>query len=163
MVEELHRRRVLEFLDAFYAGDLEGALACCTDDIDFVARAPVELLPHMGRHRGKAAVAGMWRTVHSRYSSMRHEVPMIVAEGDKVAALIRVFFGKKDSERMVQFTIADFYTLRDGRIMRISQFLDTFDVVQQLLDRDIAGDLAGDGRAGDSPCPSSGRSASDRP
>jgi uncharacterized protein len=145
MVEELHRRRVLKFLDAFYSGDLEGALACCTDDIDFVARAPVDLLPHMGRRQGKAAVSETWQTVHSHYSSMRHEVPMIVAEGDKVAALIRVFFRKKNNERMVQFTIADFYTLRDGRIMRISPFLDTFDVVQQLLDRDIAGDLAGDG------------------
>ena len=144
MVEELHRQRVLKFLDAFYSGDLDGALACCTDDIDFVARAPVDLLPHMGPRQGKAAVSEMWRTVHSHYSSMRHEVPMIVAEGDKVAALIRVFFGKKDSERMVQFTIADFYSFRDGRIMRISQFLDTFDVVQQLLDRDIAADLAGD-------------------
>ncbi len=145
MVEEPHRRRVLKFLDCFYSGDLEGALACCSDDIDFVAHAPVDLLPHMGPRRGKAAVAEMWRTVHSHYSSMRHEVPMIVAEADKVAALIRLFFRKQDSERMMQFTIADFYTLRDGRIMRISQFLDTFDVVQQLLDRDIAGDLAGDG------------------
>jgi|HubBroStandDraft_6_1064221.scaffolds.fasta_scaffold586468_2 ketosteroid isomerase-like protein len=80
MVEELHRQRVLKFLDAFYSGDLDGALAYYTDDIDFVAQA-------------------------------------------------------------------DFYTLRDGRIMRISQFLDTFDAVQQLLDRDIAGDLAG-GRLG---------------
>jgi ketosteroid isomerase-like protein len=91
MADDLHRQRVLNFLDAFYSGDLEGALACCSDDIDFVAHAPVDILPHMGHRKGKAAVREMWQTVHSRYSGMRYEVPVIVAEGDNAAAYIRAF------------------------------------------------------------------------
>jgi hypothetical protein len=39
-----------------------------------------------------------------------------VAECDKVAANIRVFFRKSSNDRMVQFDFAAFYTLRDGRI-----------------------------------------------
>jgi ketosteroid isomerase-like protein len=58
----------------------------------------------------------MWKIVHTRYSNMRHELPALVAEGDKVAAHIRVFFRKSSNDRIVQFDIADFYTLRDGRI-----------------------------------------------
>ena len=143
MADDLHRQRVLNFLDAFYSGDIEGALACCSDDIDFVAHAPVDLLPHMGHRKGKAAVREMWQTVHARYSSMRHEVPIIVAEGDKVAAYIRVLFRKRSNDRVVQTDIADFYTFRDGRIARIRQFLDSFDLVQQVLERDIAADLTG--------------------
>ena len=49
---------------------------------------------------------------------MRCEVPILVAEGDKVAANIRVFFRKSINQRMVQFDIAAFYTLRDGQIAR---------------------------------------------
>ena len=124
MVEELHRQRIVKFHDAFYSGDLEGALACCTDDIDFIAHAPIDILPHMGHRRGKAEVAEMWRIVHARYSSMRYEVPMMVAEKDNVAATIRVFFRKRSNDRMVQIDIADFYTFRDGRICQIHQFLD---------------------------------------
>ena len=84
----------------------------------------------------------MWRTIHARYSSMRYEVPTIVAEGDKVAAIIRVFFRKRSNDRIVQFDIAAFYTLRDGRIAQIREVMDTFDLVQQLLERDVGAVLA---------------------
>ena len=102
MVEDLHRQRIVKFLDAFYSGDIEGALACCNDDIDFVAHAPIDILPHMGHRHGKAEVAEMWKIVHARYSSMRHEIPMMVAEKDNVAATIRVFFRKRSNDRVVQ-------------------------------------------------------------
>jgi len=50
----------------------------------------------------KDEVRQMWQTIHRRYSSMRYEVPIIVAEDDKVAANIRVFFEKTDSRRVMQ-------------------------------------------------------------
>jgi ketosteroid isomerase-like protein len=141
MSADLHRQRVLDFLEVLYSGDIEGALVRCTDDIDFLANAPVDILPHMGHRHGKDAVREMWKTVHARYSSMRYEVPTVVAEGDKVAAHIRVFFRKSRNDRMVQFDIAAFYTLRDGRITQIREIMDTFDLVEQVLERDVAADL----------------------
>jgi len=59
MAEDLHRRRVLEFPGAFYSGDIEGALACCSDDIDFVAHAPVDIAygPPPRASRGPGDVA----------------------------------------------------------------------------------------------------------
>jgi ketosteroid isomerase-like protein len=142
MVENLNRQRVLKFLDVFYSGDLEGALARCSDDIDYIAPAPIEILPHLGHRRGKAAVRDMWQTVHARYSSMRYEIPSIVAEGDQVAAQIRAFFRKRSNDRIVQFDIAVFFTLRDGRISRIREIMDTFDLVQQVIERDLAAMVA---------------------
>jgi uncharacterized protein len=144
MVDGLHRQRVLKFLDVFYAGDIEGALSRCTDDIAFFANAPVDILPHMGRRRGKDELRTMWQTIHARYSNLRCEVPMIVAEGDKVAANIRVFFRKASNNRIVQFDIAAFYTFRNGLISEIREIMDTFDLVQQVLERDVAAELAGE-------------------
>jgi uncharacterized protein len=138
MVEDTHRQRVLNFLDVLYSGDIEAALSRCTDDIDFFSNAPIDILPHLGHHHGKAEVGKMWQTVRSRYSGMRYEVPIMVAEGDKVAANIRVFFRKSSNDRIVQFDMAAFYTLRDGKIARIREIIDTFDLVQQVLERDIA-------------------------
>jgi uncharacterized protein len=142
MIENLQRQRVLNFLDAFYSGDIEGALGRCSEDVDFFANAPIDILPHMGHHHGRAEVGKMWKTVHARYSSMRYEVPIMVAESDKVAANIRVFFRKRGNDRIVQFDIAAFYTLRDGRIAQIREIMDTFDLVQQVLERDVAAALA---------------------
>jgi uncharacterized protein len=143
MSADLHRQQVLKFLEVFYSGDIEGALARCAEDIEFLANAPVDILPHMGHRRGKAAMREMWTTVNARYSEMRYEVPILVAEGDKVAAHIRVLFRKRSNDRVMQFDIAGFYTLRDGRIAEIREIIDTFDLVQQVLERDVTAVLTG--------------------
>ena len=143
MTEAPHRRRMLEFFNVLYSGDVEGALACCTDDVEFLANAPIDILPHMGHRRGKAEMREMWDAVRARYSELRCEVPMLVTEHDKAAAFIRVFFRKTINQRMVQFDIAGFYTLRDGKISQIREIIDTFDLVQQLLERDVAAILTG--------------------
>ena len=144
MVGDLHRQRVLNFLEVFSSGDIEGALSRCSDDIEFFANAPIDILPHMGHHHGKAEIREMWSKVHARYSSVRYEIPDIIAEGDKVAACIRAFHRKSSNDRIVQFDMAAFYTLRDGQIARIRVIMDTFDLVQQVLERDVAALLAGD-------------------
>src|ERR1700730_14961913 len=109
MIRELHRRRVLELIDAFYAGDIEHALALCSDDVEFVSNAPVDILPHLGHHHGKDDVRQMWKTVHERYSSMRYELPFIAVEDDKVAVQLRAYFGKRHNGRIVQFYISFFF------------------------------------------------------
>lgn len=142
MIEQINRQRVLNLLDAFYSRDLEGALARLSDDIDYMAAAPIDILPHLGHRQGKAQIREMWQTVQARYSSMRHELPFIVAEGDKVAALVRAFFRKSGNDRIVQFDIAIFFTFRDGSIAQIREVIDSFDLVQQVLERDVAAVLA---------------------
>ena len=138
MIEQLNRQRVLSLLDEFSAGNIEGALARCTDDVDFLTHAPIDLLPHMGPRRGKAGMREMWKTVQARYSSIRYEAPILIAEGDKVAAYLRAFFTKRSNARVVQFDMAVFYTLREGRIAQIREIIDSFDLVQQVLETDVA-------------------------
>ena len=45
--------------------------------------------------------------------------------------------------RVMQFDVAVFYTLRDGQIAQIREILDSFDLVQQVLETDVAAVLAG--------------------
>jgi ketosteroid isomerase-like protein len=137
MVENLNRQRVLNFLDVFYSGDIEDALARCSDDVDLIAPAPIDVLPHMGRRHGKDEVRKTWQTVHGRYASLRHEIRDVIAEADKVAVNIRAFFKKRSNGRTVQFDIAVFFSLREGRITEIREIMDTFDLVQQVLERDL--------------------------
>jgi ketosteroid isomerase-like protein len=144
MLENINCQRVLNLLDIFYAGDIEGALARCTDDVEYIVPAPIDILPHLGHHRGKDDVRELWKTLHVRYSRMRHEVRIIVSEGDTVAAHVRVFLTKSDNGRIVQFDSAMFITLREGRVSQIRQIIDTFDLVQQVLERDLSALLVGE-------------------
>jgi ketosteroid isomerase-like protein len=145
MIRNPNRQRVQNFLATYASGDVEGALACCSDDVEFTANAPIDILPHMGRHRGKAELRAMWQTVRTRYSGMRYEMPIVVAEGDTVAVLLRAFFRKSSNDRIVQFDLAAFYRLRGGLITHIREVLDSFDLVQQVLERDVGALLTGDG------------------
>ena len=137
MINELNKHRVVELISNFYAGDVEGALSLCSDEVDFFSNAPVDILPHLGHHHGKDDVRQMWKTVHERYSGMRNEMPFIVAEDDKVAVHLRAFFVKRLNNRTVQFDVAGFFTLRDGKIVKIREIIDTFDLIQQVVERDF--------------------------
>lgn len=68
---------------------------------------------------------------------MRHEVRFIVANDNKAAVIIGVHYHKRDSDRVVQIDVADFYTFRNGQIVEIRQFFDSFDLVEQLIEREI--------------------------
>jgi uncharacterized protein len=144
MVENIHRQRVLNMLDAFYSGDIEAAVSHCSDDVDFFSNAPVDILPHLGHRRGKDEIRQMWTSIHSRYSEMRYQIPIIIAEGDDVAVHIRAFFIKRRNQRTMQFDLAVFYTFGGGRIVKIREIMDTFDLIQQVLERDLVGLLTDD-------------------
>lgn len=137
MAMTVNRACVEKFLSAFYSGDVETALSCLDDEIDFLAHAPVDILPHLGHRRGKPAVREMWSTLHNRYSHMRYDLPFIAEEADSAAVIIRVYFRKSHKDRVIQMDIADFYRFRAGRIVQIRQFMDSFDVAQQVLERDL--------------------------
>jgi hypothetical protein len=85
MIEALHRQRVLNFLDAFYSGDTDAALACCDDEFDSITYAPIELFPHLGHEHGQSWVAEAIRTRQERYSSRKYEIRFLRIDGAKVA------------------------------------------------------------------------------
>jgi uncharacterized protein len=136
-MSDANKQLVRDFLTAFYSGDIEAAFATCDDDVEFIVNAPVEFFPHFGPRHGKVDVAETWRALHARYASMRHEVPFLIADDNRAAAIIKIFFRKSLTDRIVQTSVADFYTFRGGRIASIQQFFDTFDAIEQTLERDI--------------------------
>jgi ketosteroid isomerase-like protein len=142
MVDDLHRRRVLNFLDAFYSGDTDAALACCDDEFDSIVYAPIELFPHLGHKQGQGWVGDAIRTQQERYSSRNYEIKFLLVDGDKVATIQQLSMRKRNDERMVQFTVAEFFKLRGGRIFEHRSFFDSFDLVQQLLGQDLTATLS---------------------
>jgi len=144
-VESLNKQRTLHLLDAFARGDLEAALACCTDDVDFLTHAPIDVLPHMGPRHGKAELREFWLMVSSRYSEIRYKIPHIVADGDEVATYLHSYFTKRDNGRIVQFDMAVFYTFRNGQVAQIREIIDSYDLVQQVLEREIGPLIVGAG------------------
>jgi ketosteroid isomerase-like protein len=134
------RDHVLGFLNAIYARDVARALTFLADDFEFVGHVPVEIFPHLGARHGKAEIAETMAAVQKRYASMQHEVLFIAAEENRVATIIRVHLRKRANDRMIEL-LTDFYTLRNGLIVEQREFLDSFDLVQQVLEREVIEDI----------------------
>ncbi|WGD53941.1 nuclear transport factor 2 family protein [Bradyrhizobium sp. CB1650] len=143
-VESLNRRRVLHLLDSFARGDLDAALSCCTEDVDFLTHAPIDVLPHMVPRHGRAELRELWQTIWSRYSEVRYKTPHIVVEGDEVATYMHAYFKKRSNNRIVQFDMAVFYTFRAGLVAEIREIIDSYDLVQQVLEREIGPLIVGE-------------------
>jgi hypothetical protein len=141
------REQVLGFLNAIYARDVARALTFLDDEFDFVGHVPVEIFPHLGARHGKAEIAETLAAVQKRYTSMHHEVLFIAADDNRVATIVRVHLRKRSNDRMIEFLSADFYTLRNGLIIEQREFLDSFDLVQQVLEREVIEDIRANIRA----------------
>jgi uncharacterized protein len=137
MHRRLARQRVLDYLDAFYAGDVLGAQDCCDDEIDSITYAPIELFPHLGHKHGKAWIAEAIRIQQERYLTRRYEMTFMAVDGLKIATTQRVFMLKRNDQRLVQFDLAEFFTLHAGRIIYHRSFFDSFDLIQQVLGHDL--------------------------
>lgn len=141
MSGELQRRRVLNFLEAFYGGDAVTALKCCDDDIESMVYLPVELFPHLGPRRGKAAIAELMEIHEARYSSRRFEVKFLVADDARAAGIVDVIYAKRDDGRVLQIPSGLFLTFSRGLITELRSFFDTIDMIAQLTGRDLVGPL----------------------
>jgi hypothetical protein len=96
MQQRLARQLVLDYLDAFYTGDVLRALDCCDDEIDSITYAPVELFPHLGHKHGKAWVVEAIRIQQERYLTRRYELAFIAVDGLKIATMQRLFMQKRN-------------------------------------------------------------------
>ena len=137
------RQRVLDYLEAFYAGDVLRALDCCDDEIDIITYAPVELFPHLGHKHGKAWLPEAIQTQKQRYLSRKYELKFMAVDGDKASTMLRLQMQKRSDRRIMLIDVAEFYTLREGRIAEYRLFFDSFDLVQQLLGQDLTETFAG--------------------
>ncbi len=147
MVDNTNQQCVLKFLDAFFSGDAITAQACCDDELESITYAPIDLFPHLGHKRGKAWVNEAIAIQQQRYAMRRHEVLFIAAEGDRVATMTRCALTKRNDNRVVQFIVAEFFTLPNGRIAQHRAFFDSFDLVQQILGHDLSDEFSASVRA----------------
>jgi ketosteroid isomerase-like protein len=133
---------VLAFLEAFYAGDIAGLERCCHDALTSITYTPVEIFPHHGLKQGKSWVAEAVRVQQQRYSQRTYAIQTLVVDGDRAAVIVAAHLTKHKDGRVVQLTIAEFFTLRDGLIIEHRAFFDSFDFIQQLLGRDLSEQFA---------------------
>ncbi len=134
--------RLRERLEALYAAfkfaNVEFLLNAFDSDIEFISYSPLEVFPFLGHHRGKAAMAEVLRAGYEQFEFITYEPVFTVCEGEDAAAVI-VFarFTHHRTGRSISTMIAHFLRFRQGLIIELREFMDSFGAVRQLLGRPL--------------------------
>jgi ketosteroid isomerase-like protein len=131
------RALVRDLYDAYERRDFERVGAFIHDDIDWVMYAPVSLFSFAGPRRGRAAVLGAMAAVAERFTVEGHKREIVIVEGDRAAAMSDVTFMQRATGRILRFRTANFLRFQDSRVIEFREFIDTFDVVEQVLGHEL--------------------------
>ena len=120
--------RVVEgMFSSLQRGDIPGVLDRLGDDIEWRIAGPSEL-PYAGIHRGREEVSRFFQTFSQAAEFEVFEPREYLAKGDKVVVLGQERQRIKATGRVVETDWAMVFTLRDGRITRFRNYVDSRDV-----------------------------------
>jgi uncharacterized protein len=122
-VEE-NKRIVSEWFARFDAGDVAGALDLLGEDATWWIAGGIEKTPGSGEHTKEQArrlLSGMGQQLKDR---LRMTVHGMIAEGDRVAAEV-TSRGELHSGKVYANEYHFALTLRDGKITRVHEYMDT--------------------------------------
>jgi len=119
----------LDTVKAIYAsysvGNIEAALAHCTDNICFKWNADPNLVRFGGACMGKAEFLGRLMDLHDLYHYRSYRATALVASEDRVAAQVDIELTHRQSGREITMHVANFWTIRDGKAVELVEYYDT--------------------------------------
>jgi ketosteroid isomerase-like protein len=117
--------------EAFGRGDINGLLELLAEDIEWTSPGPPEL-PTAGTRRGRQQVAEFFQAVDQVFEIQRFEPKSFIAQGDVVVVLGSDTASIKATGKVLTDEWAHAFTIRDGKIAAMREYLDTAAVVAEL-------------------------------
>ena len=114
--------------------DLE---ALIDDDVDWAIYGPIDMFPFLGARRGKEAVLEVIRQIAENIRIHRFDRETVMLGVDSAASMLRYSLTLLDSSKPISMRLAHFAQFKAGRLASIRVLIDTFDLVEQVLGRDI--------------------------
>jgi ketosteroid isomerase-like protein len=131
---EADSRRVVELIQAREGGILEQLEAhnLIADDIEWWAAGPPDLLPWAGTFRGQDGIRHWFEALRGAVEYDRFEPLELIAQGDSVVELIHGAGWVRATGRRYESVIVRIWTIRDGKVVRVRSFYDTYAYVSAL-------------------------------
>jgi ketosteroid isomerase-like protein len=107
--------------DAFMRRDLAAALELLDPDIE--ATDPPEMPDH-AVHRGREAVRRDWERTLELFDDFSIDIEETFDAGDEVVLYLRYAGRGRESGAEVELRMAHVWTIRDGKAIRLLEFLD---------------------------------------
>jgi ketosteroid isomerase-like protein len=105
--------------------------------VDWAIYGPIDMFAFLGPRHGKRAVIDVVREISDIVSLHRFDRESIMLGEDSAASLMRYSLTPAASGNPISVRIAIFATFKAGRLTNLRAIIDTFDLVEQALGRQI--------------------------
>ena len=129
---------VSRLYDAYARRDFDHVAATLHDDIDWIIYSPVSVFPFAGQRRGRASVLQAMADIGAQYQLDNYQHEIMIVDGDRAAVMSDARFTQRATGRVLRFRIANFLRFQDGKLIEFREFVNSFDVVEQALGRELA-------------------------
>jgi ketosteroid isomerase-like protein len=107
------------------------------EDVDWAIYGPIDMFPFLGARHGKSAVLDVIKQIADNFRVRRFDRETIMLGVDSAASMLRYSLTALDTNKPISLRVAHFAQFKAGRLSSIRVVLDTFDLVEQVLGRDI--------------------------
>lgn len=107
------------------------------DNIDWAIYGPIDMFAFFGARRGKRAVLDVIRQIADVVQLHRYDREAIMLGDDSAASMIRYSVTHLGSPKPISVRLAHFAQFSGGRLTSLRAVIDTFDLVEQSLGRQI--------------------------
>jgi len=107
------------------------------DNVDWAIYGPIDMFAFFGARRGKRAVIDVIKQIADVVQLHRYDREAIMLGEDSAASMMRYSVTPVESGTPISVRLAHFAQFRAGRLTSLRAVIDTFDLVEQTLGRQI--------------------------
>lgn len=107
------------------------------DEVDWAIFGPIDMFPYLGARQGKEAALDSILQIVDNFRVHRIKQEDVVLGDEQASVLLRCALNSNDTNRPISLRIAAFLRFRDGKVTSLRAVIDTFDLVEQALGRQI--------------------------
>lgn len=107
------------------------------DEVDWAIFGPIDMFPYLGARQGKDAALDSISQIADNFRVHKIKQEEIVLGDEQASALLRCSLNSNDTNRPISVRIAAFLRFKDGKVTSLRAVIDTFDLVEQALGRQI--------------------------
>ena len=107
------------------------------EDVEWAIYGPIDMFPFLGARRGKEAVLEAVRQIADNVTVRKFERERVLLGVDSAASMLRYSLTLRDQNKPISTRLAHFAQFKAGRLSSIRVLVDTFDLVEQVLERPI--------------------------
>jgi ketosteroid isomerase-like protein len=131
---ETTRQIVNEYFSSMRAGVAPDEISSLfSDTIDWNIPGNTEIVPWIGRRRGRSGVAEFIRDLRDQTLPIHFKVRTIVVEGENAVALGDLEIRIQSTGKIIKSEFAFYFTVREGLIVRFRLFADGHAVSDALI------------------------------